>query len=154
MTIQRLVEIFADERKDENVTEEKVTAFVNELETRICTEVFLTHENPPAGVFPFMGMTPPIQPPGNWPPLPVPHPPGYSDEWCFDDIGTIPLLVPPPYDDVYRAYIQWRVDLSHNDTIDAGNSQRVYYQAYQDFAKYWHRTHMPINNTPFAGYKE
>ena len=83
-----------------------------------------------------------------------PHEPGYSDEYSFDDYKTIPLLVPPPYDDVYRAYIQWRCDLAQNDTYDAGNSQRLYWLAYQDFSKFWHRTHMPVNSRTYKGYKE
>lgn len=154
MTIQRLVEIFADERKDAHVTAEKVTAFVNELEAKLCTEILFTHEHAPTGAYLFMGLPVPGWKPGDWPPPPMPHEPGYSDEYSFDDYKTIPLLVKPPYDDVYRAYIQWRVDMAHNDTYDAANSQKLYYQAYNEFARFWNRTHMPINRTPFAGYKE
>ena len=67
---------------------------------------------------------------------------------------TVPLLVPPPYDDVYRAFIQLKTDMKQNDTYDAGNSQRLFWQAYNEFARFWNSTHMPINKTPYRGYKE
>ena len=147
MTIQRLVEIFSQERQDNVIDAAKVLEYVNALETKLCTEVFLTHKDAPPGVYVFMGLPLPGHKPGDWPPLPPHHTPGYSDEWSYDDYKTIPLLVKPPYDDIYRAYIQWRIDLSHNDTIDAGNSQRVFWLAYSDFQKAWHRDHMPVKNT-------
>lgn len=171
MTIRKLTEIIKDDRQDSVIDADKVREYVNALETRLCTEVFLTHENPPPGVYLFMGLPPAHHGPGGpqadhggphhgphhgeepWPPF-VPHAQGYSDEWSFDDWQDIPLLVPPPYDDIYRAYIQWQTDLHQNDAIDASNSQRVYWQAHQDFAKWWNRTHMPINKTPYRGYRK
>lgn len=153
MTIRKLIEIFKDQRKEDVVDEAKITEYVNALEAKLCEEVFLTHEAPPLRVFAFLGRPHPAWKPGDWPPF-VPHEPGYSADWSFDDYLDIPLLVQPPYDDVYRAYIQWQTDLINNDTIDAGNSQRVYWQALQDFSKFWNRTHMPINKTPYRGYKE
>lgn len=154
MTIQRLVDIFADERKDAHIDVKKVTAYVNELEAKLCAEVFLTHEHAPTGAYLFMGLPLPGWKPGDWPPLPPPHPPGYSAEYSFDDYKTVPLLVPPPYDDVYRAFIQLKTDMKQNDTYDAGNSQRLFWQAYNEFARFWNSTHMPINKTPYRGYKE
>lgn len=154
MTIQRLVEIFAKERQDNVIDAAKVLEYVNALETKLCTEIFLTHQYPPPGVFMFMGLPMPGQKPGDWPPLPSPHTPGYSPEYSGDDYKDIELLVKPPYDDIYRAYIQWRFDLAHNDTFDATNSQRVFWLAYSDFEKYWHRTHMPMQDSTYRGYKE
>ena len=179
MTIRKLVEIFNNERHDGVISEELIRESVNALETKVCTEIFLTHEDPPPGVYAFMGMRPPMHRGrnirwntsdpldlGNPPePYPEPHPehreklpfayhhePGYDDDWVLGEVSDVTLLVPAPYDDVYRAYIQWRSDLAHNDTIDASNSQRVYSLAYQEFAKYWNRTHMSVNHTPFKGY--
>ena len=154
MTIERLVQIFSDERKDDVIGAEKVLEYVNALETKLCTEVFLMHKDPPPGVYAFMGLPLPCHKPGDWPPLPSPHRPGYSPEYSFDDYKTVELLVMPPFDDVYRAYIQWRCDLSHNDTYDATNSQRVFWLAYSDFQKFWHRTHMPVQDSTYRGYKE
>lgn len=153
MTIRKLIEIFKDQRKDDVVEEKRITGYVNALETRLCEEVFMTHEDVPPGVFVFLGRSPCPPKPGQWPPF-IPHPPGYSEEWAIDDYKDIPLLVKPPYDDIYRAYIQWQVDLAQNDVVDAGNSQRIYLNAWSDFAKYWNRHHTPINETPFRGYKE
>jgi len=151
MTIRKLIEIFKDQRKDNVVGREKIIAYVNALETRLCEEVFLTHEAPPPGVFVFLGRPPRPPRPDDWPPF-ILHEPGYSEEWAFSDVEDIPLLVKPPYDDIYRAYIQWQTDLANNDVVDAGNSQRIYLQAWNDFAKYWNRHHMPINKTPYRGY--
>ena len=107
---------------------------------------FNPNEAPPPGAFLFGGMPPPPPLPGQWPPAAAftqaEH--GKDDE----------LLVPFPYDDVYRAYIQWRVDMAHNETYDATNSQKLYWNAYNEFARFWNRTHMPINKTPFHGDKE
>ena len=153
MTIRKLTEIIKNDRQDDVIDAEKIREYVNALETRLCTEVFLTHENTPPGVYLFMGIPPVTGGPNQWPPF-IPHAPGYSDDWSFDDWMDIPLLVPPPYDDIYRVYIQWQTDLHQNDAIDASNSQRVYWQAYQDFSKWWNRTHMPINKTPYRGYRE
>ena len=154
MTIRKLTEILKRERQDGVIGDEDVLEYVNALETRLCTEVFLTHEDPPPGVYMFMGLPLPGTKPGTWPPPLPPHPPGYHEEWLPEDYRDIELLAKPPYDDVYRAYIQYRCDLAQNETINADNSQRIYWRAFNDFAKYWHRTHMPINKTPYHGYKE
>ena len=151
MTIRRLTAIIRDERKDDAVSEGRITEYVNALEARLCEDVFLTHEGTPPGVYIFLGRPPERRRKHDWPPF-VPHEPGYSNEWTPEDYRDMPLLVAPPYDDIYRAYIQWQIDLRHNDTYDAGNSQRLYWQAYQDFAKWWNRTHMPKQKVHFHGY--
>lgn len=153
MTIRKLTQIIQDERKDVVVGEETVTEYVNALEAKLCEEVFLTHEGAPPGVYVFMGLPLPGTKPGSWPPF-VPHKPGYSNEWTPEDYRDMELLVPFPYDDIYRAYVQWKIDMKHNDTYDATNSQRLYWQAYQDFAKWWNRTHMPITKVKYKGYEE
>lgn len=163
MTIRRLIETLRRERQDDVIDEERVREYVNALETTLCTEVFMTHEAPPLGVFLFMGW--PIPPDcrkesrwtphegceDRWPPF-VPHAPGYSEEWSFEDWKDIPLLALPPYDGIYIAYIRWQTDLANNDTVDASNSQRLYYNVYNDFARYWNRTHMPVQTIKYHGY--
>lgn len=153
MTIRKLTALIREERKDDAIAEEKIIDYVNGLEAKLCEDVFLQHEGAPPGVYLFLGRPAPWQKPGCWPPY-VPHEPGYSNEWTTEDFRDVPLLVPPPYDEVYKAFVQWKIDLTHNDVYDAGNSQKLYWAAWSDFAKRWHREHMPITKVMYQGYKE
>jgi len=150
MTINRLTELLAKERQDAVVTADDVRNMVNALETRLCMEVFLTHDGAPPGVYWFMRLQPPngVKRGGLWelPEWMLPSAPGYPGD-CGEaaafDAGDIPLLAPPPYDEVYLQYCRWRIAQDNNDTYDESNAQRRYYSAYEDFARHWNRTHMP-----------
>lgn len=53
------------------------------------------------------------------------------------------LLVPPPYDGIYDAYLAMRVDLLNRDTTRYNNSMTVYTDALSAFSCWYNRTHMP-----------
>ena len=164
MTIRRLTELFYDQRRDRVLDVPKVTALVNTLETKLCREIFLTHESPPRAVFAFMGALPggcgacasspsrassgacgPCGACGAREP--------YTDEWD-DGYEDAELLVKAPYDGIYAAYIRWRADAAQNDVANEANSRRAFEAAWEDFARYWNERHMPLERAPYRGYKE
>lgn len=55
------------------------------------------------------------------------------------------LLVPPPYDQLYLRYLEAQIDY-YNDEYDRfNNAMEMYEAAFDSFAKYYTRTHMPIS---------
>ncbi len=55
-----------------------------------------------------------------------------------------PLLAPPPYDEMYRHYLEMQIDLVNLEYDKYNNSARLYAAAWQDFAAAWHRRHQPL----------
>ena len=68
---------------------------------------------------------------------------GYEED-C--DLTTV-LLVPAPYDEIYIHWLAMQIDLTNGEFARYNNSKTVYNFAYQDFANYWNRTHMPLGKT-------
>lgn len=60
---------------------------------------------------------------------------------------TTELLVPAPYDDIYVHWLTMHIDLTNGEYARYNNSAMVYNEAYQDFANYYNRTHMPLGKT-------
>ena len=60
---------------------------------------------------------------------------------------TTELLVPAPYDDIYVHWLMMQIDLTNGEYARYNNSAKVYNSAYQDFANYYNRTHMPLGKT-------
>ena len=59
------------------------------------------------------------------------------------DLGT-QLLVPHPYDEIYIRYLEMQMDYANNEYGKYNNSRAMYTMAYDAYAKYYNRTHMPI----------
>lgn len=51
------------------------------------------------------------------------------------------LLVPAPYDELYNAYLQMKVDEADKETSRYNNSLTLYNAYYEGFEGYWNRTH-------------
>jgi hypothetical protein len=68
---------------------------------------------------------------------------GYQE----DSPLTTELLVPAPYDDIYVHWLAMQIDLTNGEYARYNNSAMVYNEAYQDFANYYNRTHMPLGKT-------
>lgn len=56
------------------------------------------------------------------------------------------LLVKPPYDDIYIKWLEAQIDYANGEYGKYNNSITLYNTAYDAFAKYYNRTHMPIGN--------
>ena len=65
---------------------------------------------------------------------------GYMDETVPDDTE---LIVPMPWDTLYLRWIETQTDYANGEYDRYNNSAQAYSEAYDAFAKYYHRTHMP-----------
>ena len=56
------------------------------------------------------------------------------------------LLVPYPYDkDIYNYFLQSQIDKENGEIVKYNQNAMLFDQAYQAFANYYHRTHMPVS---------
>lgn len=53
--------------------------------------------------------------------------------------GDKALLIPHPYDDVYRYYLYAMIDLANREYGSYGNNMMMFNSAYQDYASYYAR---------------
>lgn len=67
--------------------------------------------------------------------------PGYDGE---TDLDTL-LLAPPPHDELYRHYLEMQIDLVNMELAKYNNASALYNTAYQNFAAWYNRTHMPVS---------
>ena len=59
---------------------------------------------------------------------------------------SILLLIPAPYDDIYIRYLEMQINYANGEFGKYNNSMDMYDKAYEAFAKFYNRTHMPIGN--------
>ena len=64
---------------------------------------------------------------------------GYNAETPLDT----PLLIPHPYDDVYRYWLEAQIDYANGEYTKYNNSMSMYNEAYSAYQRHYHRTHMP-----------
>lgn len=64
---------------------------------------------------------------------------GYNAE---TPLGT-ELLVPHPYDDVYRYWLEAQIDYANGEYAKYNNSMAMFNEAYSAYERYYHKTHMP-----------
>ena len=67
---------------------------------------------------------------------------GYYDD---TDLDTI-LLVPAPYDDIYVRWLEARIDYANGEIKKYNNSLTAYNDAYDLYARFYNRKHMPKGN--------
>lgn len=64
---------------------------------------------------------------------------GYNAETPLDT----ELIVPHPYDDVYRYWLEAQIDYANGEYAKYNNSMSMFNEAYSAFYRYYHKTHMP-----------
>lgn len=64
---------------------------------------------------------------------------GYNADTSIDT----ELLVPAPYDDIYIRWLEARVDYANGEINKYNNSLTAYNDAYDLYANYYNRKHMP-----------
>lgn len=64
---------------------------------------------------------------------------GYTAE---ENLFT-PLLVEPPYDDIYLRWLEAQIDYANGEFDRYNNVLRAYNDMYTAFSSYYSRTHMP-----------
>lgn len=53
------------------------------------------------------------------------------------------MLVPAPYDELYLRWLEMQIDYANGEYSKYNNSAEMFNTAYQAFANYYNRTHMP-----------
>lgn len=67
---------------------------------------------------------------------------GYTEE---TDPETV-LLVPEPYDELYIRYLEAQIDYTNGEYAKYNNSITMFNAAYEAYANYYNRNHMPKSN--------
>jgi hypothetical protein len=67
---------------------------------------------------------------------------GYTDDTPIDT----ELLIPHPYNDVYRYWLEAQIDYANGEYTKYNNSMSMFNTAYSAFERYYNRTHMPKGN--------
>lgn len=62
---------------------------------------------------------------------------------------TQKLIAPFPYDELYVAFLQMKVDEANKETAQYNNSMTMYASYYDNYVKNYNREHMPINKDRF-----
>jgi hypothetical protein len=68
---------------------------------------------------------------------------GYDVDTSLDTV----LLVPAPYDDVYIRWLEARIDYANGEYNKYNNSLTAYNDAFELYANYYNRKHMPKGKT-------
>lgn len=71
---------------------------------------------------------------------------GYSE-----DKLSVSLIVPSPYDRLYTAYLQMKIDSENGETARYNNSAALYNAYMTEYRKYYNKTHMPLDLTKRTG---
>ena len=102
--------------KPHNIERARLVDWLDRMDRRIFTDLILTHER--------KGSEP--------------------EEFGGYDQNTNPdtvLLVPPPYDEVYRFFLEMEIDLTNREYESYNNNAALYAAAYGKYARAYHREH-------------
>lgn len=136
MTIREAIDR-ADTLKPNQYPDELKIQWLSELDNRIYNDLFLTHEDNPYE-------TPPSDVPNSNTPLEDSddeETPTLSFPYTDDSVN---LLAESPYDVLYPSYLKAKIDELNEETTRYANSAATYNSQYQDYARWYNRTHMPI----------
>lgn len=118
MTISEALAL-VDDLKPNSLSDERKIGWLNELDMRVFGEIFARHERDENTPESFSG---------------------YTEE---TDKATV-LLVPEPYCDVYRWFLEMQIDLANMEMAKYNNSMMLFQNAWREYAGMYHRTHPPI----------
>lgn len=59
------------------------------------------------------------------------------------------LLADFPYDELYIAYLEMKIDEANKETARYNNSAILFNNYYENYEKHYHKTHMPIAHQRF-----
>lgn len=119
MTIKEAIDRLDGLKPNQYSTEDKLR-WLSDLDTKIYTDIILTHEH--------QSEMPEFK------------------KYTISDLGK-KLIVDDPYTEVYIAYLKMKIDEENAETGRYNNSAIMYNSYYDDFAKYWNKTHLPINKS-------
>lgn len=113
-----------DRLKPNKISAEEKYRWLSEIDGMIIREVIESHEDSPI-IEPFTGYV------------------------AGRDDGK-ELIVPAPYDALYRWYLESQIDLANMEIGKYNNSRSMYNSAYLNFADWYNRTHMPKQVSGFV----
>ena len=118
MTIKECIDIVDNKKPNQYGTKEKVMwlSFIDEI---IINDVLRTHEGYDGRYDDFIG---------------------YSE-----DRLTVALIVPSPYDRLYTAYLNMKIDEENGETARYNNSATLFNSYLMEYRKYYNKTHLPLN---------
>lgn len=122
MTISEAIAI-CDAQKPNSYSDADKIRWLSDLDGMIQSEIIDTHETEAGAGEAFAGYDPDAA-----------------------DVGETILLVPEPYADLYVKYLFSQIDFANAEFARYNNSAMLYNTAYQAYANYYHRTHMPLQN--------
>ena len=126
MTIREAIDR-ADTIKPNQYSDDIKMQWLSEVDNRIYNDLFMTHEDNP-----YLDIEPPEE--------------GEEDQRLIfpytDDSKT--LLAEPPYDILYPSYLKAKIDEANEEMTRYQNSSAMYNSQYQDYARWYNRSHMPI----------
>lgn len=138
MTIREAIDR-TDTLKPNQYPDELKIQWLSELDNRIYNDLFLTHEDNPYETPTTPSDVPNLNTPledsddEETPTLSFP----YTDD-------SVTLLAESPYDVLYPSYLKAKIDELNEETTRYANSAATYNSQYQDYARWYNRTHMPI----------
>lgn len=135
MTIREAIDR-ADTLKPNQYPDELKIQWLSELDNRIYNDLFLTHEDNPYE-------TPSDVPNSNTPLEDSDDEETPTLSFPYTD-DSVYLLAESPYDVLYPSYLKAKIDELNEETTRYANSAATYNSQYQDYARWYNRTHMPI----------
>lgn len=118
MTIKECVDIIDNLKPNQYSLKEKVMwlSFIDEI---IINDVLKTHEGYDGRYDEFAGYT--------------------------EEKTSVALVVPSPYDRLYPAYLQMKIDGANGETARYNNSAAEFNAYMMEYRKYYHKTHLPLS---------
>lgn len=120
MTIDQAIHT-ADELKPNQIERARKIDWLSRLDASIYRELMCTHERKSAEEVPDEFA-------------------GYRQDTNPDTV----LLTPPPYDEIYRFYLEMQIDLANQEYDKYNNSAVLYATARGQLYRMWNREHRPL----------
>ena len=126
--------------------EDIMVDWLSRLDYQIFHDIILRHvpDLPPPPFIRAESRATPLDTP---PHPPIPPRPEFTP-YTVDNMA-IPLLVPFPYDELYVAYLQMKIDEANHETIQYNNDAVLFNSYYDNFASAYNREHMPISRARY-----
>lgn len=150
MTLREVIDRI-DDLKPNTYEETYKARWISELDARIYNEVFLTHEGNP-----YTREEPPeeeteIPEPEETPEgtvlsgIPVGPKKIYLKlPYTIEEASETTLLAEFPYDELYVAYLEAKIDEYNQETARYNNSSTKFNNLYTEYCSWYNRLHMPI----------
>lgn len=108
---------YVDAIKPNTRTQEEKIMWLNSLDTTVYKDIICTHEG---------------------------HENIEFNEYTVDTPTTQELLIPTPYTEIYRFFLEMQIDLANAEFNKYNSSSALFNSAYENYEKYYHSNNMPL----------